>query len=136
MEYNATLIVPPVPDDDTELDRTLAALADYHPALAWPRPGETEVIITYPAANCRQAVTTAMAIATQAGLDVRAITVEETARFDKLSEEQEVPPLVSASQAASVLGISRQAVIQRIKVGTLHGIRVGDFWVLPKADLR
>lgn len=136
MDYNATLTIPTIPDtDDDTIDQILTDLTDYHPALAWPRTGETSVIITLPAVTLRQAIATSLALAASAHLDVRAITVEETRRFDLLADQTEVPPLVGVTEAAQILGVTAQAVRQRIKTGSLRGIRVGDAWALVRADL-
>ena len=70
-----------------------------------------------------------------AHLDVQAITVEQTRRFDLLADQTEVPPLVGVTEAAQILGVTPQAVRQRIQTGSLHGIRVGDAWALVRGDL-
>jgi glutamine synthetase len=42
---------------------------------------------------------------------------------------------LSPTQAAKLLGISRQAVIERIKHGTLYAERVGKRYIIPKGEL-
>jgi len=39
---------------------------------------------------------------------------------------------LSPTQAAKILGISRQAVIERIKTGNLHAEKVGSRYIIPK----
>ena len=131
MDYNATLIV----SDSIDVDTVLETLADYHPAIGFPRRGEAEVVLTYPATGARQAVATALALAADHKLEIQALTVETTARFDWLMDEVGVPPLISVTDAAEALGISRQAVLQRIKTGSLHAVRAGDTWVIPKGAI-
>ena len=42
---------------------------------------------------------------------------------------------LSPSEAAKILGISRQAVIERIKHGSLYAERVGNRYIIPKSAL-
>ncbi|MBU1112430.1 MAG: glutamine synthetase beta-grasp domain-containing protein [Candidatus Omnitrophica bacterium] len=42
---------------------------------------------------------------------------------------------LSPSQAAKILGISRQAIIERIKHGTLYAEKVGSRYIIPKAEV-
>lgn len=129
MEYNAILTVPTVED----IDSLMEALSDYRVALGFPRRGEAEVVLTYPATDVRQAAATALAVAKDHGLDVQAISVETVARYDKLTSEVTIPALISVTEAAEILNVTRQAVLHRIKSGALQATRVGDAWVIPKA---
>lgn len=46
-----------------------------------------------------------------------------------------VEEFVSASQAAQMLGVSRQRVSQLLHAGQLEGTRVGHSWLIPKAKV-
>lgn len=46
-----------------------------------------------------------------------------------------MPPLVSVSEAAAVLGVTRQAVLDRIKRGTLDATKVGRQYVIRRPAL-
>lgn len=43
--------------------------------------------------------------------------------------------LISTSQAAKIFGISRIAILKRIKAGTLKAYKIGRNYVIRKADL-
>ena len=132
--YNATITTGLL--DDDAIDSLVAVLADYHGALTSPRIGETQIILTYPADNALQAVQTASAVAALHGIEVEALKVETTERFDRLAEEIVVPPLVGVTEAAQILGVSPQAVRYRLASGSLQGMRVGDSWAIPRAAVR
>lgn len=42
-------------------------------------------------------------------------------------------PLLSTTQAAEVLGVSRQRVLQLVSSGQLEATKVGDTWAIPRA---
>jgi excisionase family DNA binding protein len=44
-----------------------------------------------------------------------------------------VPELLSVTDAAKSLGVSRQAVLQRIEGGRLEASRIGNSWAIPKS---
>lgn len=53
-----------------------------------------------------------------------------TADFDRLTDAIELPPLVSVTEAATALGMSRQGVLKAIRAEKLPATRVGDTWAL------
>ena len=115
MDYNATLTIhvnkPATEDDD--IDDVMEAFASYHPAVgdAPACPGALKAVITLPAHTLTQAVATATALAAQVG------------------------DLVGVSEAAVRLGITPQAVRDRITSGRLPGKKVGRNWVVSDAAL-
>lgn len=124
-------------DTRDDLDTPLTnALSAYHPALSRGPRGHVVVAITLPADSVVQAVQTAVAVVTQATgagvLAVEALSAEESARRAGLAP---VPPLLSVSEAAARLGVSRQAVLSRIDSGTLPAVRIGSTWAVPEAGL-
>lgn len=133
MEYNARIEYQTREDID---DRLLDALADYHPATGRAPRGWVEAIITLPAENLRQAATTALAVAEAAHVaPLLAVEVLPTAEFDARHGLTPLPDLVSVTEAALLLGVSRQAVLQRLERGTLAGSKVGDTWVVQRGQL-
>lgn len=117
-------------------DRVLDALADYQPTAAHSLfGGRTEVTITVPGDNLRQAITTALAVTEGAtGFDVFACEAmpadEHTARqgYDLHSD----PELLSVNEAAIELGVSSQRIRQRLDAGQLGGVKVGGTWIVPR----
>ena len=102
------------------------ALADYHPAV-WTSPrGWLSVTITVPAENLRQAAATALAVVEQAaGAPAVSIDVMATDEFDARAGFVPVPDLVGTSEAAEILGVSRQRVLQLARSGALPASPVG-----------
>lgn len=145
-EYNARAELGVLTDarllsDPDWADATLSALAPYSPALARSPHGRIEVVLTLPAQDLTQATRTALAVLadvrTPAGAPMAAFAVEvlPTAEFDLRAHLVEVPSLLSVPQAATELGISRQAVLKRIDAGSLAATRVGSVWAVPAAAI-
>ena len=135
MDYNATITLGNSKLTEEFGDKLIGALCDYHPAVGVGRAGRVEVILTYPADSPRQATSTAWALAESADLDVSGIEVLPTSLWDQRADSVELPRLVSVAEGAEILGISRQAVAQRLDAGSLIGTRVGKVWVIPRAHL-
>ncbi|MGC8025595.1 hypothetical protein ACP3WI_24755, partial [Salmonella enterica] len=83
----------------------------------------TQITITLPAESLRQASTVALTVtadATPADAQPVACQVMTTHEFDKSSGILDMPgDLLSVSEAAEALGVSRQAVLKRIDHGGL-----------------
>lgn len=132
--YNAVIELDEPAPDEARATVLVDALIDYHPAVGRSLLGRLEIIMTLPAETLHQAVTTAMAVAASStGAAVHAVEVLPTADFDRLHGLQPVPEMVSVTEAANLLGVSRQAVLQRIDSGSLPAERVGTAWILPRA---
>lgn len=132
-DYNARIEFKTREDVD---DRLLDALVDYHAVTSRSERGWVEAIITLPAENLRQATTTALAIAETVNVaPLLAIEVLPTDEFDARYGLARMPELVSVTEAALLLGVSRQAVLQRLERGTLSGSKVGDTWVVQRGQL-
>jgi excisionase family DNA binding protein len=135
-DYNARIEYATRDGDDDDL---IDALAGYHPAIARAPRGWVEAIITLPAETLRQATTTALAIAevagraALAGAEVLALEVLPTDEFDARNGLAPMPALMSVTEAAAELGVSRQAVLQRLEAGSLPGTKVGNAWVVQAA---
>ena len=124
-------------DTGNDIDTSLAtALSAYQPTISRGPHGHVIVAITLPADNVVQAVQTAVAVIAQAttapALAIEALPAEEASTRATLAP---VPPLLSVSETATRLGVSRQAVLQRIDSGTLPAVRIGSTWAVPEAAL-
>ncbi|OYO16651.1 DNA-binding protein [Enemella dayhoffiae] len=119
-------------------DRVHEQFRRYSPATAGGRDGRAQVIITLPATTLEQATQTATALLVE-GEDWPAepcgLEVLTTELYDRLGGFTLMPDLVSISEAAEQLGISRQAVLQRIESGRLPASKVGSAWVIASANL-
>ena len=139
MDYNATFTIhahkPATENDD--LDDVMEAFAAYHPAVgdAPASPGAIEAVITRPAHTLTQAVATATALAAQVG-DLEGIEVIPTHVWDRREGlKVDDVELVSVTEAATHLGLTSQAVRDRITAGTLPGRKIGRNWLIPATAL-
>lgn len=123
-----------------DFDHVLAALEQHHGALSVSPRGWAEARISLPAETLAQATTTACALVSAAfGAPAIACQVMTEAEFLAREGWEPVPDLVTVAQAAELLGVSRQAVQDRIHRGTLPATRIGDgrtsSYVIPRAAL-
>jgi excisionase family DNA binding protein len=133
--YNATVDVAKREQlTDDQVDAAMARLEQYHPALGGSPRGWQSAIISLPAASLMQATSTALALVEAAfGAPALAVEVMTTAEFDARQGWSPMPDLVSVSEAAELLGVSRQRVLQRIEAKTLPATRVGRDWVIARS---
>lgn len=134
MDFNATLTVPRSHEPDDLVD----ALATFHPAVGTSQqhPDSWEVVTTLPATSLDQAITTIQAIARDAGItDLRGLEVIPTTDWD-LREATTDGELLSVTEAATRLGVTPQAVRERLKTGSLTGFKTGHRWNIPARALR
>jgi len=121
-------------DDTTWVDALMDALGQWHPAVGASVRGFIEAVITLPAENLRQAGAVAALIADDvvpvAGADALVIEVMPTAEFDARAGLAPWPDMLSVTQAAHRLGVSPQAVRQRLESGSLTGTKVGATWIV------
>ena len=139
MDYNATLTITPSSpvEDDEAVDVLMEAFADYRPAVgdAPASPGALQAVVTVPAHTLAQAVATATALATQVG-DLEGIEVIPTQVWDRRAGLKiDDVELVSVTEAATILGLTSQAIRDRITAGTLPGRKIGRNWLVPTAAL-
>jgi excisionase family DNA binding protein len=111
------------------------ALATYSPAVGRTARGWSEIVITVPARSLEQAVTTGLAIMLQAVGQVERFEVLSTAEFDRRMDDVDVPELVGATEAAALLGVTRQRVQQMAADGSLPSVHVGKALVFPRATV-
>lgn len=103
---------------------------DYHAVVTVSSLARVELIASVPAEGLWQALTTARALFRD--LPVTRISTEMSADFDRRGEV-EVPPLLSVTEVADRLHLTRAAVQRRIDTGALPAIRVGQAWAVPAA---
>jgi excisionase family DNA binding protein len=126
MEFNVRLEFR-LPPDEEHGEQLVDALESFHPAAGPVGNGNLDVWITIQAANVRQAIDTGLALASAASsAELVAFEALPTADFDRREGLTPVPDLISAEEAAEMLGISRQAVHKKVTAGTLPGHRVGE----------
>ena len=137
--YTATITLRPAigVEEDDVIDRFMEALTDYHPAVspAPESPGAWAVTTTYPAESLGQAVTTARALTSPLGAleGLEVITTEAWDRRSGLPADD--VELVGVTEAAGRLGLTPQAVRDRITAGTLPGKKIGRSWAVPATAL-
>lgn len=129
-DYNAVVELEGKATVD-ELDQLMDDYAAYHPAAGSSPYGRPELIITLPADNLDQATRTILALI--AGRQVVKLEVTTTAEFDRTFGVPAMPDLISVTEAAELLGITRQAVVHRIDTGALPASKVGTTYAIPRS---
>lgn len=103
----------------------------YHVVTATDDRQRAQIIITVQATDLNQAIATTRAVLAARFTDIVRLEVMSTLEYDDQFDHP-LPALVSVAAAAEILGVTRQAVLARIKRGTLPGRQVGPkLWVLP-----
>lgn len=139
--YNATVeVATKIGDDDAVIDELMDALEPYAGTVGMSRRGYAYGTITLPADNLLQATNRALAIISTAfagvgGVDPIACEVLTTEEFDRRIDWVEVPPLLSVTEAAVQLGVSRQRVLQRINDKSIQAVKVGEGYAIVKSTL-
>ncbi|MGZ4617199.1 MAG: helix-turn-helix domain-containing protein [Frankiaceae bacterium] len=125
--------------DETLTDTFMDRLAPWHVALGGTLDDRVSATITYLAENPRQAALTGLAIVEKAldgtGLQVVSFEVVPTETFDRRYGFEPVPELLSVTETAAELGVSPQAVRQRLDSGSLRGVKAGATWVVSRAEV-
>ena len=118
-------------------EQLLDALAAYHPATGRGLRGWVEVYLTVPAEDFVQLAHTTIALTGKAlGAPVLAIEFMPQDEFDARLGLEPIPELLSVSEAAEMLHVSRQAVLQRIANRTLPATRIGNAWAIQRERVR
>lgn len=128
--------IPIAPDDlDALVDPLMDLLEDFDGTVARSLTGRPELIFTVQADTVWQATTLARALIGSSGHDVLVLEVMGQDEFVRRSEDITLPSLVSVAQAAELLGVTRQSVLERVQRGTLPAVKVGDTWILPRQSV-
>ncbi|MBA3019671.1 helix-turn-helix domain-containing protein [Propionicimonas sp.] len=118
-------------------DQILEELSEFGAALTTSDLGRVAIIMSVQAQTLAQAMSTARALLIQ--YQPIGLTIETAADFDRRRELARIgliPPLLSTSEAAAALQISRTAVIKRCTNGSLPAVKVGEAgWVIPAAAI-
>jgi len=135
--YNAYLEVDygRMPGAD-RIDTLMDELAAYHPSLSEPSSGWFGVRITLPAENLDQAAHTAIAVVERAtGASTVLAEVMTEAEFNARQGFTTIPELVSTTEFAEMLGVSRARVGQMIDEHKLRtATRVGGTTVIARSE--
>lgn len=121
-------------EDDDLVDEIIEDLHDTAPALAASADGWLEITITLPANSLQQALNMALARIQTHGEPTMLTAMPESVR-DAHEGIPEIPELLTMPQAAQILGVSRQAVVDMHTSGKLRAVQVGPQRVTTKADV-
>lgn len=134
--YNATieLDTPAGEAAGPRGDQLLDRFADYHAVLARSLLGRVDLILSLPALGLWQATATVRALV--ADLPVTRLTIETSTDFDRRSDAEIPARLLSVTEAAEKLGLTRAGVQRRIDAGTLPALKVGSTWAIPAGAIR
>jgi excisionase family DNA binding protein len=126
----------PITQADGDLvDELVAALEPWHGTPTTSPRGFRAAQISLPAESIAQAAATAAAVVSGV-YDGRPVIVLEVLTEKEFMNREGwgEPPsdLVSVSEAAEILGVTRQAVLQRISSKSLPAEKVGRDYVIPR----
>lgn len=124
-------------EDDGVDEDILDAFMDWHAVVASAANRNIEVTISVVAEDMRQACLQSLALLSMHDSlpDACRIDVMRSSEYDKLNGFVPVPSLVSVTEAAAILGVSRQRVLQLIHEGSLNGMKVGNGWAVSRAEV-
>lgn len=128
MLFNVTLEISGTPTPESA-DRIVDQLSDFAAAVSTSEPGDMLVTITFEAPSVAAAAHLALGLAQDFKLgELRRLEVLSTAAFDRRLGLADLEDVVSVGEAAAELGVSTQAVRQRLEAGTLAGRKAGRSW--------
>ena len=113
-------------------DRIVDQLSDFAAALSTSDTGGTLVRITVDAPSVAIAAQITLGLARDVQFQLRRIEVLSTADFDRRLHIGPLDDVVSG-KAAAALGVSTQAIRQRLEAGTLTGRKAGRTWHVSRA---
>lgn len=112
-------------------------LVTYHCAPGTSRRGRLELRLTLPAENIEQATSTAVAVAEHAtGNKVVRLDIMPESEFEAIQGYQPIPELMSVTEAAEALGMTRQRILQMIAEHKFpSATKIGSTIVLAQTDV-
>lgn len=115
-------------------DALLETLGALHPALGVSQWQHARATVTVDASTLAEALATAVAAAQAVdGVEVLTAEVMPTELFDiRLGGEGD---LLSVTEVAEHFGVTRQAILDRVKRGTLPSMYIGGTIAIPKAAI-
>lgn len=129
--YTIEVEVDTPPPEGEALDDLMDRLEECSPSISTGQGRSTLVLITVPAVSLRQAFSTALALLEPLGAPTMA-TIKTEARHHAEQGWPEVPELLSISEAAGTMGVSRQRVLQLVNDGRLPRHQVGKHLAIPR----
>lgn len=131
--YTAIVELDGAPHTEDEIDALMDRLSAFHVTVGESIRRNPQITLTIDGATLAAASQAAHSLIESA--DSRVIASSQimfTHDFDKTGGVLEVPPLLSVSEVAERLGITRQAVMKRITTGSLPATKIGNAWVVPE----
>lgn len=120
----------------SEVDAALTALELWHPAARESAAGTLEVTVTLPAESLVQAVAAAVSVAESNVGPVVGLSVLPEEVRDQREGWHTIDELIPVGEAAAILDVSRQRVLQMIGEGKLPRRRIGREYALPRAAVQ
>lgn len=131
MTYDATMefVGDPTPD---RAEQVVGQLADFDAAVSSSEAGDLLVSITLEASSLAIATHLALGLAREFELELRRLEVLSTADSDRRRSIGALDDVMSVGEAAEVLGVSTQAIRQRLEARTLAGRKAGHAWHISR----
>lgn len=123
---------------DFDGDTVMSRLASFSAGLGQSERGWASATITLPAESLDQAAQMATVLVASAfGADAIACEVMSEQERDARQGWSSTPSeLVSVTEAAELLGMSRQGVLDGIRHKRIQAVKVGREWTINRASLR
>ena len=135
MQYQIDAELTGRPLTDTEAEHALDGLPGMS-AVIGDNQGRPDVLATLEAADVVQATTIAVAVIERAtGRTVTGVQVMPTQEWDRRQGFVPIPELVGATEAANMLGVSRQRIAQLVDEGKLPARRAGNALVFARGTV-
>jgi len=120
---------------DDMIDQVMDALTAWHPSIGTGPTGALEATMTVPAEHLSQAVAGGLAAIVAAGLSPVTVTAMPESVRDAREGWAPIPDLLSVTEAADELGLTRQRILQLISNAELPATRVGRGYAIPRTAL-
>jgi excisionase family DNA binding protein len=120
--------------DEKRLETMLTELADFHPSIGTSPRGWLSARISLPGESISQAASTALAVVQAASRSIAiAIDIMTETEFEAVQGFAPIADLLSVSEAAEYLGVTRVRTSQMIEEHKLPGAtKVGNTFVIPR----
>lgn len=135
MQYQVDAELAGKPLTGTEAERALEGLPGLSAVIA-DRYGHPDVLVTISADSTIQATTLGVSTIEHAtGRTVTAVAVTPTELWDARQGFVPLPELIGATEAAQLLGVSRQRIAQLVDEGKLPARRAGNALVFARGTV-
>lgn len=116
---------------DTLTDQLFNEFGDYSIAVGRSTRGRAELVfLDLPADSLLQAARTALAVVAAGGFDPLTLELLPNVEFKLREDEPAIPPLLSVTETAVMLGVGRARVQQLIDGGQLAAVKIGAVWAV------